>query len=96
MCKKMLFRTFRRNYLADVKFTVILLDNKNRYLGQFDVDYTDPTDKSNIDLVLDLYNLDATLRDISTNKYTLKSEIDVNVNTDHPLFKYTVWGGALK
>lgn len=96
MCKKMLFKTFRRNYLADVKFTVIVLDNNNKYLGQFDVDYTDPTDKSNIDLVLDLYHLGATLRDVSLNRATLKTDIDVNINTEHPLFKYTKWGGALK
>ena len=98
----MLFREFRRNYLAVTCFRLCVFtqpDNSTQpannkdcvgdCLDSFTVDYR--TDK-HVDDVLDLYALNAQLVHVSHNSAYNMIDCTVTVDINHPLFKFSRWG----
>lgn len=87
--KNPLFKNVR-HLTAEPAFSVKVYDNKGKWLMDFIADYR-LSDNDNVDLVLDLYNLDATVRFITVNSITKLMEFTVVIKRTHPLFKYSVW-----
>lgn len=88
--KKPLFKNVR-HITAEPAFSVNVFDDKGKWLMDFIADYRLSGDDDNVDLVLDLYNLNATVRFITVNSITKLMEFSVVIKRSHPLFKYSVW-----
>lgn len=87
--KKVLFKTVKQ-MTAEPACNVHVFDNKGKWLGDFVADYR-LTEGDNVDFILDLYNLDATVKFITVNSVDNMIEFSVEIKRNHPLFKYSVW-----
>ena len=76
-----------RKVNIDTRLEVVVLNENDKYLDSAIVDYT--KDK-NIDYMLDLYALRANVRFVSVNHSSNTLNITVTVDTNHPLYKYSL------
>ncbi len=76
-----------RSVNIDNRVLITVLSEQIEWLDCVEVDYTKDT---NIDYVLDLYALDAKVRWVDVNHALNVLSITVTVNTNHPLYRYSM------
>lgn len=82
----MTLRGFRKVNI-DSRVLITVLSEQTEWLDCVEVDYTKGT---NIDYMLDLYALGAKVRWVDVNHDLNVLSITVTVNTNHPLYKYSM------
>lgn len=85
----MTLRSFRKiNPEPIVQLTI--QDKKGQWLADVIVDYTIDGKDNNIDWMLDLYALGATVIYVTLNRAIGLINISVKVNTKHPLYEFSI------
>lgn len=85
----MTLRAFR-NINPEPTVQLTIQDRKKQWLADVIVDYTIAGKGSNIDWMLDLYTLGATVRSVSLNRAIGLINITVTVNTKHSLYEHSI------
>lgn len=85
----MTLRTFR-NHNPEPIVQLTIQDRKKQWLADVIVDYTRDGKDNNIDWMLDLYALGATVRYVTLNRAIGLINITVTVNTKCSLYEYSI------
>lgn len=85
----MTLRAFR-NINPEPIVQLTIQDRKRQWLADVIVDYTIDGKDNNIDWMLDLYTLGATVRYVTLNRAIGLINITVTVNTKHSLYEYSI------